>query len=489
MKSKEYDGIFKSTFLFAFVQVCTIAVKMILNKIVAVTMGAEGVGLVGIYTSVIDVIKTGAGLGVSQSSVRTIAEVNQKADSPSKTISVVNKTVLLTSLLGVLVTILFSPVLSQWFFESEEYTFEFIAVSLAVGLIILLEGQLGVLKGLRRLRFLAKANIFGSLAGILISVPLYLIYKEQGIVPVLIVAPLISFLFAYYYVKKINYKRYKVTFNEFWQVSSPILKTGVVLSVAVFLSQISTFILSVYISSNGGIKTLGLYNAGIMIMVGYFSVVINALTTDYYPRISAVNTDNIKLQKELNQQSNVSLVIAFPLVIIFLFALPLLIVFLYSKEFLPIIDFIQIGIYGVLLTIFSNQIDLILVAKNNMRVFIITAFFYVSIEVLVSVFLYSHYNLVGLGVAKLITGIIHFVMMAIIVNKLYGIKLETNFVRIALAILLFILLINLGSEFTEHVFIKYGVGGVGVLVSCMFSYFYSKKYLHFDLLTVFKRKD
>ena len=64
-----YKGIFKSTFLFSFVKVVQILLGIVRNKVVAVLLGAEGVGIIGIFQLIIQFIQTGAGLGVNHSTV------------------------------------------------------------------------------------------------------------------------------------------------------------------------------------------------------------------------------------------------------------------------------------------------------------------------------------------------------------------------------------------------------------------------------------
>ena len=79
-QSTSYGGIFKSTFLFSFVQVIRILVGVIKNKIVAVLLGAEGMGIMSIFQNAMNFIKTGAGLGISQSAVKDISEANASED-------------------------------------------------------------------------------------------------------------------------------------------------------------------------------------------------------------------------------------------------------------------------------------------------------------------------------------------------------------------------------------------------------------------------
>ena len=162
-ENSSYKNIFKTTFLFGFVQVFNIVVKVILNKVVAVLLGAEGLGIIGIYNIVSKMIVTGAGLGINQSSVRDISEANAEGNTErfSRTISLVNKIIIFTSLLGIVVTLVLSPFLSKWTFGNNEYTIGFLWLSLVVGINILSEGQLAILKGMRQLRALAKASMYG----------------------------------------------------------------------------------------------------------------------------------------------------------------------------------------------------------------------------------------------------------------------------------------------------------------------------------------
>ena len=114
--SQSYKNIFKTTFLLGFVQIFNILVKVITNKIVSVLLGAEGMGTIGIYNNTIDLLKSGAGLGISQSAVRDISAANSNGDkeSFSRIISVTKRIVMFSGLLGIIITIILSPWLSRW---------------------------------------------------------------------------------------------------------------------------------------------------------------------------------------------------------------------------------------------------------------------------------------------------------------------------------------------------------------------------------------
>ena len=178
MKEESYKNIFKTTFLFGFVQVFNILIKVITNKIVAVLLGAEGMGIVGIYNNTLEFIKSGTSLGISQSAVRDISEANAKDDDKrfSSTISVTNRVIIITGLLGGIVTLLLSPWLSEWTLGNRDYTFAFMLLSIVVVARILTDGQLAILKGMRQLRSLAKASMLGAVAGLVVGGPMYYLY-------------------------------------------------------------------------------------------------------------------------------------------------------------------------------------------------------------------------------------------------------------------------------------------------------------------------
>ena len=103
MQSNEssYRSIFKSTFLFGFVQVFNIVMKAAINKAVAILLGTEGMGVISLYNSAVNMLRTVAGLGIPQSAVRDVAEANAtyEIEKLNRIITVTKKIVWFTALL------------------------------------------------------------------------------------------------------------------------------------------------------------------------------------------------------------------------------------------------------------------------------------------------------------------------------------------------------------------------------------------------------
>lgn len=477
-KSKEYKNIFKSTFLFGFVQIFNILTKVLLNKAAAVFLGSEGIGLIGIFQSISEMLKTFFGLGVSQSAVRDISKANKDGDKEefSSIISVTHKIIWFTSFLGAIFTFVFSSYLSTWSFGNESYSFAFMLLSIVIFFAIFADGQLGILKGMRQLRSLAKATIFGSLVGLITGIPFYYFLGTDGIVPMLLAVALSLIIFSTYYVRKVEYTKVNLSLKDTFSKSSNMIKMGVALMFVTFAGMVSEYIIKIYISNNSNLSTVGFYQAGLTIVSGYFSIVIIAMMTDYYPRISAVYDDNEKLIEELNRQAKVGLILITPLIVTFMFVMGLFVEILYSKEFILSVDYMRYAIFWTLIIIVSNPIDMILIAKQNTKVFLIVTIFYRIIGIVISIYGFDYYGLEGLGIAMLILGLIHIILMQSIIYQLYKILIDLETFKMLIISILFVLIAFYTSGI-DDILQKYLLG-TGLLV---ISIWYSTK--HFNDVT------
>lgn len=481
--NSNYKSIFQTTFVFGFVQIFNIVVKVVLNKIVAILLGAEGMGVIGIYHSAINLIKTGSGLGISQSAVRDISEANTCGDYDrfSRIISVTNRVIIFTAILGVIITIAFSPLLSKWYFGNQAYTIAFIWISVVVALNILSEGQLAILKGMRQLRGLAKASIWGSLVGLLVAIPFYYFYHSGGIVPSLIITAFASLFFSNLYVRKIKYTRIKLAIKEVWNSAKPMVKMGIALMLVSFISALFDMIIAAYISNTGSLTDVGYYNAGSTIITGYFGIVITSMSTDYYPRISAVYNDNEKLTAEMNRQSETGLIMVYPLVVLFVFLSPIFIDLLYSKEFVETNKYTDYAIIGTVIIVVSNCMGMILLAKQSSKVFIWSVIIQRSVLIGIYMVGYKTLGLMGLGLAYICTGIIHLVFMVYILNHYYRIGLSSK-VKKLLIIVITTTVISIFVRKIDIIFLRYLLGGIVFFATALFSLLYVKKSMNINII-------
>lgn len=483
-EEREYRNIFKTTFLFGFVQVFNILLKVGLNKSVAILLGANGMGVIGLFNSSISFLQTGAGLGISQSAVRDISEAyaSHDIDRFSYIIAVTKRVVLFTSLFGGIITIVLSPFLSSWIFGNQAYTISFVFISIVVTLNILSDGWLAVLKGMRQLRALAKASMIGSAVGLFSAVPCYYLWGESGIVPSLIVASLSALYFSHFFVKRMRYKNISLSFRNAIIGSFPMVKMGGALMLVSFAIILFNLIIATFIRANGSLSDVGYYNAGSTIVTSYFGIVITAMSTDYYPRISAVYKDNKKLSEEVNKQSEVGLVLIFPLVILFVFLAPIFISILYSSDFAAAVNYTDYAMLGTILIICSHFLGMILLVKQQSRVFLLSMFGQRIFLIFVYMFGYKYGSLTGLGVAYVITGLSDIILMSCVMRKMYNIKLSKR-VYCIMSLILFTTILSIVLRVIDDLLLRYSLGMIPFCYSLFFSYTFMKRKMNVDFFS------
>ena len=471
MQHTEYKNIFKTTFLFSFVRVFQIITAIVRNKVIVILLGADGLGIIGILTNTIQLIQSGSGLGISKSAVRDISQANRQNNKVkfSFIISLTNNIILFTCLLGIFITIIFAPLLSNWTFGNNSYTIAYIWISLVVGLNILTEGQLAILKGMRKLRALAKASMIGSIVGLLTALPLYYFLGTGGIVPSLIISAISAVFFSNLYVRKISYDKTKIPFKQIRKEASPMVKMGVALMLVSFLGLLFDLVIAAYIRSQSGLGEVGYYRAGTTIITSYFGIILTAMTTDYYPRISSVHNDNPRIQDELNRQAEVGLVLIFPIAVLFVFLSPLFIQVLYSKEFIQSISYTDYAIIGTILTVGSNSMGMILLAKQEAKIFMTYSFLHRALFIPIYFIFYLTYGIMGLGISYLLNTAVQFLVYYVIVSKRYNIIFQKRLIFISIGFCI-TLLITILSRNIENSIIRYTCG----IIIFMCSLFYLK---------------
>jgi len=232
---------------------------------------------------------------------------------------------------------------------------------------------------------------------------------------------------------------------------------------------------------------VGVFQAGATIITGYFGIVITAMSTDYYPRISAINHDNTRLTEEVNKQSEVGLILIGPLVVLFLFLMPFFIRILYTEEFLISIDYISFAVFGTLILVCSNAMGMILLAKQNSGVFIYSVTFSRVVGVIINIMSYKYFGLSGLGISSIIMAIIHLVLMQLIMYKYYNILFKVRLIKMLFITIVFCLFAFIIKDFS-NIWWRYGIGAILLLISFTFSITNMKKIMNINVLEIIKTK-
>ena len=435
-----YRQIFTATTLFGSIQLMTMLISVIKTKIISFFLGPIGIGIIGLFTVSIEMISTATNFGLQTSATKVIAEIGINEKQLSRTINVVQSLAWITGILAVICVILFSNWLSVLTFGNDNYYLHFIWISISLFFKQITAGRLAILQGLRKLNSLAKANLYGSLLGLVITIPLYYYWRIDAIVPSIIATSVIGYLIVFYHSKTVKTSLIQFSNQKNLSQAKNILYLGVMLSLSGFITLLASFIIQIFINRTGSIMQVGFYNAGFTILNTYVGIVFTVMATDYFPRLATVINDKTKISVLVVEQATFSILVITPIIIIFQLLVFVIVEILYSKEFFVIIAMISWGILGMLFKAVSWSMGLILIAKGDSKLFIKTAILFNLISVMLNVFGYYLLGLEGLGISFLIYFFIHFYGIKIIVKKQYGIYCDTTFYKLYLLCILMCIL-------------------------------------------------
>lgn len=403
-EQSSYRQIMKATSLFGGVQIFNIIISVVRSKFVAVLLGPSGMGIMGLLLSTTGLITRLTNFGLGTSAVKDIAAAFGSGNSNriDTVITVVRRMVWITGILGVIITALFSSWLSQITFGNKNYTIAFIWLSISLLLTQLSSGQLVILQGLRKLQYLAKANLLGSVFGLIVTIPLYYIWGVDGIVPAIMGTAIFSLILSWYYSGKVKIKKVKLTTKQTLAEGKNMLQIGLMISLSGFFSVAAAHIVRIFISRIGGVDQVGLYNAGFAILYTYFGLIFSAMATDYYPRLSAVANDNLICNKTINQQSEIAILILAPILMIFLVFINWVIILLYSRQFISVSDMIYWATLGIFFKASSWAIAFLFLAKGESKIYFWTEVSANTIKLFFNILGYYLGGLSGLGISFVI---------------------------------------------------------------------------------------
>jgi PST family polysaccharide transporter len=493
---QSYRKVLNATSLFGGVQVINIIISLIRSKVIALLIGPFGMGISNLLLTTMELINGLTNLGLERSAVKDISLANTNSNSKSVaiTISVLKKLVWLTITIGVILMIVLSPWLSEIAFGNKDYTISFIWISIALLFKQLSSSQLAILQGLRKLKSLAKANLLGNFIGLLITLPLYYFYKIDAIVPAIIIATFMSFVFTYYYSQKLDIESVTISRKEAVSEGKGMINLGVMLSLSSLITLLVAYIIRIYIGSANvteelGLIDVGLYSAGFVILNSYVGIIFNAMGTDYFPRLSEIANDINKLRKTVLEQATVAILLIAPIIVVFLACAPFIIVILYSHEFSPIVAMVTWGILGMIFKAVSWSMGYMIIAKGDSKVFIKTSIGFNAILLSINIIGYHFRGLEGIGISFFIYYIIHFIAIRMITYYRYDFYFEKGFYKI-FTFTVIMCFLAFSFTFIPSSILKYSLMSGLILVSCWYSYKELDKKIGVKeyLAGIFKRK-
>src|SRR4029079_7296352 len=204
-----YREILKSSALIGGASVITLMVGIIRTKAMALLLGPAGFGLMGVYSSIADLARSVAEMGVNSSGVRQVADAAASGDIRriARTVAVLRRVAVVLGALGAAALALFAKPVAEFTFGNDEHAGAIVLLSLAVLFRVVAEAQGALVQGMRRIADLARMNVIGAVFGVLVGVPLVYVWGEDGVAPSLVTVAAMSVATSWWYSRKVDVGR------------------------------------------------------------------------------------------------------------------------------------------------------------------------------------------------------------------------------------------------------------------------------------------
>jgi O-antigen/teichoic acid export membrane protein len=436
-KSESKKQILKSSSIIGGASFITILIGLVKVKALAVLLGPAGIGLMGILTTIMATGSTLFGMGIGTSGVRELALNNksiEKLDIVRKALFSAN---LLLGLLAIIVIFIFRVTLSEFFFQSADYQLAICIIAVGVFFSLISGSQTALLQGLRKITELAKVKIIGALASTLIGLLIIWQFGESGLPFFVITLPLVSFFVALFYSKKlpklttatISFKQLKPQWQSLFTLGFAFMLTGLIMVG-------SQLIVRYIINQELSIESVGYFQAAWAISMTYISFVLGAMAADYYPRLTQQIHNKHEANRLVNEQTEIAIIFAAPVLLAMLAFAPLVIHLLYSSEFSHSVEILRWQVFGDVLKVLSWPLGFIILAKGHSKLFFCTELLWnVSYILLVYVGIHD-FGIEITGYVFAFSYLIYLTVVYVVSRRINGFRWTKNNIKLILLLTL-----------------------------------------------------
>lgn len=455
----------KAMGIFGGVQMMGIVCSIIRTKLVAMWIGTVGVGLFGLFNNALEMLNIATNLGIRSSSVRDISQAAEQKDTNliARIIAVVRKWSLWLGLGGATLTLALAPLLSQITFGSQDHIWGFVALSIAVLLMALTNGEQAVFQGLAQLKKLARITVLGTVSGLLVSIPLFYYLREDSVLPSIVAYAVANAAFALILRNK-EYPAVKVNRTETVTMGREFVKLGVFMTIGNFVTILATYIFNAWLNNRSGTGEVGLYQAGYTLINKYTGLILTALGMEYYPRLARVAQSRIKLRVFVSQEINIALLVMVPVIAAFVLLRQPIVNILYSNDFMDILPFISWGMMGIIFRAVSWSMAFVILAKGSGKVYLLTETLSAMTGLALNIVFYNQWGLVGLGYAFTVWYVIYTAIIAVVYFAYYRLLLSPMCMATLAWAVIVTLIVTITAE-NGYLIPSIATAAIGALVS------------------------
>jgi PST family polysaccharide transporter len=370
--------------------------------------------------------------------VRQIAEAAASGDQNkiTRTVQALRWASFFSGILGMVVLLALCVPLSYSTFGNGNHAGAIALMSLSLLFGGISTGQYALIQGLRRLVDLGKSQVAGAFFGMLASVALVYYLRERGIALYLVANAGMAVLFSYWYARKVEIPRIKMRLGELWFESRGLLTLGFAFLIQNLVLGLGGYLTRVLIINDLGLAAVGFYTAAWTLSSYYVGMILKAMGADFYPRLTATANDHPTMNRLVNEQIEMGLLIAVPGVLAVLALAPLALRILYSGAFVGAAEIIRWQILGVVMQVVSWPIATVQLAKGKGKLYVVTETIQASVGLFFLIVAMRLWKLEGIGISFALAVFVMTFYYLILGRRLSGFTFSKNCLQVLVPSLL-----------------------------------------------------
>jgi PST family polysaccharide transporter len=435
-KTTSYGNILRSSTILGGSQVLVYLISMARTKVAAVLLGPSGVGTLAMFQTILSLIGTVSSLGIGNSGVREIAEANGSGDvgKVGRTCATLHRIVLVTGVLGWLLAAALAYPISKLAFGDHHHSGAIILLGSCLLLGAVGTSYAAILQGTRRIGSLAKFQVTANALGAICAIGLYIAYGTRGIVPSIIAAASVNCGLTFWMRKRAMVALDPVGWRDTFRGSRTLVAMGVAFMWNAVSTGLVAFGTRAFVVRYEGLEAAGIFQAAWAISGLFAGFILQAMGTDFYPRLTAAADDKAEMGKLINEQTEIGVLLAGPGILLTLCFAPYLMEWLYSAKFIagtPLILWFALGVFG---QVISWPLGFIQIAKGASRAFIATQTLFNGVHFGLVTLLFHGHGMVGIGMAYAALYALYTVSMLVYARHLIGFRWSGAVIRLVLTV-------------------------------------------------------
>jgi PST family polysaccharide transporter len=403
--------------------------------------------------------------------VREIAVARSSGDQQrvAKTVTTLHRLSWVLGLIGTAAVAALSWPIAELTFKSHDRAFAILILSPAIVLTSVICGFNAVIQGMQRIADVAKLTVISALiSGACVAV-LAGIWGERGIAPSFALSVLLQLPVSAWYARRLELPKASQTWWETLRSSGAFIRLGVGFTYALLLSSLVNYTIQALIARELSLDAVGIYLCAFGLSGKFLGFILDAMRTDFYPRLSAAANDDLALNRLVNQQTEIVLLLAMPGLLATLALSPWLVRAFYSAKFDQAASLMPWFVLACLARVIWNPLGYVQLAKSRSVLYTVTATVINAVKIAIVVVLLKRYGLQGIVAAYLCNELFQTIAMVVACRLLTGFKWSAETIRLLVPFAAVAIGCAAASLYLERIYAALVVASATAIVSvyCM----------------------